>query len=104
MATDRGGAVSMQAGNLGISNTSFAGNQVLVASPQDVGTGGALAVIDGCSSGGCPFAAASVQGSIFVNNFAYQAGGAVYFDAGNPGRPTYCPEVKFGKFCIYILA
>lgn len=91
--TDRGGAVNLQAGTLAISGTLFDGNQALVASVQDIGTGGALSVIDACSGGKCPSATASLFNCTFLNNFAFQAGGGAYYNSRNPGE--YLHQVSF---------
>ena len=84
-ATDRGGAVNLQAGNLIITDTTFSNNQATAATISDVGTGGALSVIDACNAARCPTAVANVRSSTFTNNYAFQAGGAVFYRGANTG-------------------
>jgi len=66
--------------------------RVTAATLVDVGTGGALAVIDECANGNCPAANANIQNSNFTSNFAFQAGGALYYAGSNPGDPWLAAE------------
>lgn len=56
------------------------------ATLQDVGAGGAVSVIDECANTNCPAAYAVIQDSNFTSNFAFQAGGALYYAGSNTGR------------------
>ena len=86
VATDRGGALNLQAGALTLSGSTFSGNSVTAPTIADVGTGGAVSVIDACLSGACQPATANITNTNFTGNMAFQAGGALYYSAANTGR------------------
>lgn len=92
VATDRGGAVNLQAGALVISDSTFVSNRATAATLTDVGTGGGLAIIDSCSNTPCPAASARLTNTSFSSNFAFQAGGGLYFSGSNPG--VFLTEVE----------
>ena len=92
-ATDRGGAVNLQAGNLLITGSTFNNYRATAASIADIGTGGALSVIDACTVSSCPAAVASLQNSTFTGNSAFQAGGGIYFSGTNQGRSNTIQEL-----------
>lgn len=85
VATDRGGAINLQAGSLTVSNSTFLRNSATAPRSTQVGTGGALAVVDSCASGVCTPAIAVLTNASFSANNARQAGGALYFSATSAG-------------------
>ena len=85
LATDRGGAINLQSGSLILESSVFERNAVTAASISDIGTGGAIAIIDACSTGVCAPAIANITNSNFSANHAFQAGGALYFATANAG-------------------
>ncbi len=60
--------------------------RVTASTLVDIGTGGAVSVIDACANANCPAANAVILDSNFTSNFAFQAGGALYYAGSNTGN------------------
>ena len=86
VATDMGGALNLQAGALTLSRSTFSSNSVTAPTTTDIGTGGAVSVIDTCLSTACQPAIATITNTNFTGNVAFQAGGALYYSAANAGQ------------------